>query len=57
VENVSQVNLTMTLVKKIIVNGPFRIGFTTTGFPSGSYSITAKALNGSFNLTELAIGF
>jgi len=57
VENVSQVNLTMTLVKKIIVNGPFRIGFNTTGFPSGSYSITAKALNGSFNLNELAIGF
>ena len=34
-ENVSQVNLTMTLIKKIIVNGRFNIGINTTGFPSG----------------------
>jgi len=55
VENVSQVNLTMTLVKKIIVSGPFRIGLDTTGFPSGNYSIAAKALNGSFSFSELSM--
>ena len=55
VENVSQVNLTMTLVKKIIVSGPFRIGLNTTGFPSGNYSIAAKALNGSFSFSELSM--
>lgn len=55
VENVSQVNLTMTLVKKIVVSGPFCFGLNTTGFPSGNYSITAKALNGSFSFDELSI--
>jgi len=55
-ENVSQVNLTMTLVKKIIVNGRFNLSINTTGFPSGRYSITAKALNGTFSLDELEIG-
>lgn len=55
VENVTQVNLTMTLVKKVIVNGPFNLSINTTGFPSGNYSITAKALDGTFRLDELAI--
>jgi len=54
-ENVSQVNLTMTLIKKIIVNGRFNLCINTTGFPSGTYSITAKALNGSFHLDELKL--
>lgn len=54
-ENVSQVNLTMILVKKIIVNDNFNIGINTTGFPSGNYSITAKALNGSFCLDEIKL--
>lgn len=56
VENVSQVNLTMTLIKKIIADGRFNTVINTTSFPSGDYSITAKALNGSFNLNELTIG-
>ena len=55
-ENVTQVNLTMTLVKKIVVSGPFKLSLNTTGFPSGKYLITAKALNGTFSLDELAIG-
>ena len=54
-QNVSKVNLTMTMVKKIIVNGRFNLSINTTGFPSGSYSMTAKALNGSFNLDEIGI--
>jgi hypothetical protein len=54
-ENVSQVNLTMALAKKIIVNGRFNIGINTTGFPAGDYSITAKALNGSFSLDEIKL--
>lgn len=55
-ENVSQVNLTMTLVKKMIVNGKFNLSINTTGFPSGTYSIAVKALNGSLNLDEIAVG-
>ena len=35
-ENVSKVNLTMTLVKKLIVNGKFNVSVNMTGFPSGS---------------------
>ena len=54
-ENVSQVDLTMTLVKNIIVNGKFNLSIDTTGFPSADYSIALKALNGSFCFDE--IGF
>jgi hypothetical protein len=54
-ENAPQVNLTMTLVKKVIVNGRFNLSINATGFPSGDYSITAKALNGTFKLDELEI--
>jgi hypothetical protein len=53
-EDVSQVDLTMTLVKKIVVNGRFNLSIDTTGFPSADYMITAKALNGSFNFDEIA---
>ena len=54
-EDVSQVDLTMTLVKNIIVNGKFNLSIDTTGFPSADYSIALKALNGSFCFDE--IGF
>ncbi|MCX6673628.1 MAG: hypothetical protein NTY37_07605 [Methanothrix sp.] len=53
--NITKVDLKMTLVKKLIVNGRFNLSINTTGFPSGSYSITAKALNGTFSLDELEI--
>ena len=55
-QNVTSVNLTMSLIKKIIVDGRFNLSINTTGFPSGNYSITAKTLNGTFSLDELAIG-
>ncbi len=54
-QNVSQVNIIMSLTKKIIVNGKFNIGINTTGFPSGNYSITAKALNGSLRLDQIEL--
>ena len=54
--NTSEVDLTMTLVKKIIVNGRFNLAINTSGFPSGDYSISASALNGSFSLDELEVG-
>ncbi len=54
-DNATRVNLTMTLVKKIIVNGPFNLRINTTGFPSGDYTITAKALKGSFLLDEMTL--
>jgi hypothetical protein len=33
----------------------FNLSINTTGFPSGSYSMTAKALNGTFEFDELNI--
>jgi hypothetical protein len=52
-ENVTAVDLTMTLTKKLIVEGRFAFGIDTEGFPSGNYSIAAKALNGSFRFEEI----
>ncbi len=52
-ENASRVNLTMTLIKKVIVNGNFNIGVNMTGFPSGKYEMSAKAVNGSVRLDEI----
>lgn len=54
-DNASQVDLTMTMVKKMIVGGRFNLSINTTGFPAGNYSISAKAINGSLSLDELAV--
>lgn len=54
-QNVTRVNMTMSLVKKIIVNGRFNLSINTTGFPSGNYSITARALNGSLRLNQIEL--
>lgn len=55
-ENVSRVNLTMTLIKKAIVNGAFNLSVNMTGFPSGKYKMSAKAINGSVKFDEINIG-
>lgn len=55
-ENVTNVNLTMTLVKSVIINGRFNLCVNMEGFPAGNCSITAKSLNGSLRLDELALG-
>jgi len=55
-DDVTMVNLTMTMEKKLIIEGEFSLGIDTTGFPSGNYSINAKAVNGSFSLDEIEIG-
>jgi len=52
-ENETAVNLTMSVTKKLVVDGPFSLVINTTGFPSGSYSINARALNGSFCFDEI----
>ena len=52
-ENVSNVNLTMTLVKKVIVNGRFNVSVNMTGFPSGKCKMSAKAINGSVCFDEI----
>jgi hypothetical protein len=52
-ENASQVNLTLTLAKRLIVMGEFKLIINTTGFPQGDYSISTRALNGSFAMDEL----
>ena len=54
-DNASQVDLTMTMVKKMIIKGRFNLSINTTGFPAGNYSISAKAINGSLSLDELAV--
>lgn len=54
--NVSHVDLSMTLVKKIFIDGRFHLSINTTGFPSGDYSINAQALNGTLKLDEMNIG-
>jgi len=56
VENETEVDLLMSLEKILIVNGPFNLLINTTGFPDGSYSVNARALNGSFNFEEISLG-
>lgn len=55
-ENETRVDLLMTVVKKLIVDGPFDLVINTTGFPEGNYSVSAKAINGSFCIDELKFG-
>ncbi len=55
-DNASQVSLTMTMIKKLFLNGKFDLSINTSGFPEGDYSIDAKALNGSLSLDEVSIG-
>jgi hypothetical protein len=54
-DNASQVSLTMTMVKKLFINGKFDLSINTSGFPDGNYSIDARALNGSLSLDKLSI--
>lgn len=54
-ENVTKVNLTLTAVKKISVNGSFDLTINTTGFPAGDYSFNVKALNGTLRLDEISV--
>jgi len=55
-DNVTIVDLTMTMEKKLIIDGKFILAIDTAGFPSGDYSVEAKAVNGSFGLDEIGIG-
>ncbi len=54
-ENISKVKLTMTLIKKVIVSGAFNVNVNMTGFPSGSYKMNAKAINGSVQMDEIRL--
>lgn len=54
-ENVTQVNLTMSVVKKLVVKGPYNLSINTTGFPEGDYSFEIKALNETFKMDEVLI--
>jgi hypothetical protein len=53
--NATQINLTMSLVKKILINGRFHLIINTTGFPVGNYSISARAVNGTLKIDEIAV--
>lgn len=52
-ENETQVNLMMSVTKKLVINGSFDLAINTTGFPEGRYRINARALNGSFSFEEM----
>jgi hypothetical protein len=52
--NVSMVDLTMTVVKELVVNGHFDLRINTTGFPEGDYLFNIKALNGTFKMDEMS---
>jgi hypothetical protein len=54
-ENETKVDLIMSVTKKLAVNGPFNLVINTTGFPSGSYRVSAKSLNGSFSFNEIEL--
>jgi len=54
-ENTTLIELTMTVVKKIIVNGEYNLRINTSGFPPGDYTMELKALNGTFELEEFEI--
>lgn len=55
-DNVTAVQLVMTLVKKVVVSGRFSIGVNTSGLPSGDYTLDVRALNGTFRLDSLSYG-
>lgn len=55
-DNATEVNLVLTVAKKILVDGKFNLSINTTGFPPGNYSMAARAVNGSFEFSELSIG-
>ena len=54
-ENSTKVDLEMRIVKKLLINGNFRLALNMSGLPSGNYSLDARALNGSFNLDQIGL--
>ncbi|MCK9441059.1 MAG: hypothetical protein M0Q13_06535 [Methanothrix sp.] len=53
IDNATQVNLEMKVVKKLLINGRFDLALNTSGFPSSNYSINAKAINESVCFDEI----
>jgi hypothetical protein len=51
--NATQVALVMEVTKKMLISGKFNLALNTSGFPSGNYSINAKAINGSVGFKEI----
>lgn len=54
-KNTSEVDLTMTLEKKLMIDGRFSLAINTSGFPAGDYAMIARASNGSFCMDEMAV--
>lgn len=55
-DNATWVDLAFTAVKKIFIKGDFSLAINASGLPSGNYSVSARALNGSFSLDNLELG-
>lgn len=54
-DDATYVNLTLTFVERLSLEGPFNLSINNTGFPPGPYSLSAKAINGSFDLDDLQL--
>jgi len=54
-ENTSDVMIEMRLIKKLLINGNFNLSINMSGFPSGNYLFSMKALNGSVELNEITL--
>ncbi len=54
-DEATNVTLEMKVLKKLMINGDFKLALNTSGFPSGNYSISAHAINGSFKLDEVSM--
>jgi hypothetical protein len=52
-DNATEVAVELKVIKRLMINGDFNLSLNTDGLPSGNYSISARALNGSLRLDEI----
>jgi len=52
-DNATEVTLAMEVIKELMISGRFNLALNTSGFPTGNYSINAKAINESVRFSEI----
>ncbi len=52
-DNATEVAVELKVIKKLVIDGDFNLSLNTDGLPSGNYSISVRALNGSLRLDEV----
>ena len=55
-DNATEVTLAIEVTKELMINGRFNLAINTSGFPTGNYSINAKAINESARFSEIILG-